>query len=77
MREYETPLTERLRLSRYRRERYANDPEWRLRQLNRSRIGQGLEPRKSVEEILTPEEVRAVLSDLAKAQKRANGKWAR
>lgn len=51
MREYATPLEERQRLSRRHKERYATDPEYRLRCVNRGRIYYGLEPRRSVDEI--------------------------
>lgn len=53
MREYETTLAERLRIARYYRERYARDPEFRLKKLNRSRAHAGLPPRNSVDEIGT------------------------
>jgi hypothetical protein len=51
MREFATPLAERQRIAAYYRERYKRDPEYRLRSLNRSRVGQGLVPRGSVDEI--------------------------
>lgn len=53
MREYQTSLEERLRCSRYNRDRYQRDPEYRLRRLNAGRIHQGLKPRASVDEIGT------------------------
>lgn len=48
---YATPLAERQRLSRRHKERYRDDPEYRLRCVNRGRVWQGLEPRQSVDEI--------------------------
>lgn len=51
MTEYSTPYEERQRLSRIHRRRYWTDPEYRLRKINRSRIGLGLEPYQSVEQI--------------------------
>lgn len=53
MKEFATPLEERQRLSRVHRRRYWNDPEYRLRKINRSRAGAGLPPRASVDDILT------------------------
>lgn len=53
MREYATPLSERLRLSRYHKERYATDPEFRLRKINKWRRWKGLEPYHCVSEIKT------------------------
>lgn len=53
MKEYATSLSERQRIARYYRERYWNDPEWRLKKLNRSRAGFGLPPHDSVEQIQT------------------------
>lgn len=76
MKEFATPLAERLRIAAYYRERYKSDPEWRLKKLNRSRTARGLSPRKSVDEILTPDEVRQVLRDIARQQPRVNGKFA-
>jgi hypothetical protein len=51
MREYATPLAERLRIAAYYRERYKRDPEYRLRKVNCLRVRQGLPPRASVDEI--------------------------
>jgi len=51
--EFSTPIEERKRLSRIHRRRYWSDPEYRLRKINRSRAGQGLPPRQSVDEIQT------------------------
>lgn len=51
--EFATPREERERLSRHHRRRYWNDPEYRLRKINRSRIGLGLHPYESVEQIKT------------------------
>jgi hypothetical protein len=48
---YATPLAERQRLSRRHKERYRDDPQFRLRTINRARVWQGLEPRASTEEI--------------------------
>lgn len=77
MKEFATPLAERLRIAAYYRERYKSDPEWRLKKLNRSRTGRGLPPRNSVEEILAPEDVKAVLREIAGKQKRRpNGRFA-
>lgn len=53
MKEYATPLAERLRIAAYYRERYRSDPEYRLRKVNCLRIRQGLKPRASVDEIGT------------------------
>lgn len=50
---YETPLSERQRLSRVHRRRYWTDPEYRLRKINRSRVGLGLQPYERVEQIKT------------------------
>lgn len=52
-REFSTPLSERQRLARLYRRKYWSNPEFRLRGINRSRAGQGLPPRQSVDEILT------------------------
>jgi hypothetical protein len=70
MKEFSTPLKERLRLARIQRERYRTDPEFRLRSLNRARASRGLKPRQSVDEILCPDDVKAVLRELAKNQER-------
>ena len=53
MKEFATPIEERQRLSRIHRRRYWSDAEYRLRKINRVRIGQGLSPRSSVDEIRT------------------------
>lgn len=53
MSEYATPLSERQRLSRRHRERYASDPDYRLRCINRGRVYRGLAPRSSEDEITT------------------------
>lgn len=69
MREYQTPLEERLRVSRYAKDRRNRDPEWRLRKLNQARVWQGLKPRASVEEIGT-------VADGARNRRRApNGRY--
>jgi hypothetical protein len=44
-------MSERQRIARYNRERYANDPDFRLRCINRGRVHQGLAPRKSLDEV--------------------------
>jgi hypothetical protein len=76
MERYSTPLEERLRLARIHKERYARDPEYRLRCINRSRIGQGLPPRHSVDEILRPDEVAQVARETARRRQRAsNGRY--
>lgn len=51
MREYSTPYEERVRLSKVHRTRYWSDPAYRLANINRSRVRQGLPPRQSVDEI--------------------------
>jgi hypothetical protein len=51
MKEYITPLSERLRIAAYHRERYKRDHDYRLRQVNSLRVRQGLPPRASVDEI--------------------------
>jgi hypothetical protein len=51
MREYATPLAERLRIASYYRERYKRDPDYRLRKVNCLRARQGLAPRASIEEL--------------------------
>lgn len=51
MTKFKTPLKTRLYIARYYRERYQNDPEYRLRKINDLRIRLGLEPRASVDEI--------------------------
>jgi hypothetical protein len=48
---FSTPLEKRLYLSRRHKERYATDPDYKLRCVNRGRIAQGLPPRRSVDEI--------------------------
>lgn len=48
---YATPLSERLRVAAYYREKYRTDPEYRLRKVNCLRARQGLPPRASVDEI--------------------------
>jgi hypothetical protein len=53
MAEFSTPLEERQRLSRIHRKRYWSCPEYRLRKINRSRVGLGLQPYQSVEQIKT------------------------
>lgn len=45
------PLAERLKQSRYWRRRYARDPEFRLRRVNRERERAGKPPLTSVDEI--------------------------
>jgi len=42
MREYATPLEERIRLARYHRERCERDPAYRLKNVNRIRAWRGL-----------------------------------
>ena len=51
MQEFATPYDERKRLSRVHRKRYWSDPSYRLANINRSRLRQGLPPRQSVDEI--------------------------
>lgn len=51
MREFVTPLAERLRIAAYYRERYKRDADYRLRKINCLRARQGLPPRASVDEI--------------------------
>lgn len=53
MTDFSTPLEERQRLSRHHRKRYWSDPAYRLRKINRSRIGLGLQPYQSVDQIRT------------------------
>ena len=51
MREFATDLKERQRIAAYYRERYKNDPDYRLKKVNCLRIRNGLPPRASVSEI--------------------------
>jgi hypothetical protein len=51
--EFATPVEERHRLSRLHRRKYWSDPEYRLRKINRSRVGLGLQPYQSVDQIRT------------------------
>lgn len=53
MREFSTPLEERLRQSRIHAERYWSDPTYRLRNVNRWRKWKGLEPYTCVSQIKT------------------------
>ena len=57
MKLYDLPLERRLRISRLRRERYANDPEYRLRCVNRERAKLGLPLAANANEIMTRQEV--------------------
>ena len=59
---FDLPLEQRLRIARLRNERYANDPEYRLRCVNRERAKRGLPPASNVNEIMTRQEaaIRAI-----------------
>ena len=50
------PLEQRLRIAKVRNERYANDPEYRLRCVNRDRMKRGLPLASNVNEIMTRQE---------------------
>lgn len=50
---FSTPLAERQRLAVLHKRRYWSDSEYRLRNINRAREWQGLEPRACVEDIRT------------------------
>ena len=41
---YAMPLADRLRISRRERERYERDPDFRLKQINRTRQRRGMQP---------------------------------
>ena len=51
MREYQTPLSERIRQSRLHARKMA-DPDYRLRNVNKWRVWKGLEPYTSVDQIM-------------------------
>lgn len=53
-REYITPLAERQRISRWYKQRYWSDPEFRLRKINGWRIWKGREPYASLDEMERP-----------------------
>lgn len=53
MREYRQPLSKRLRDSAYHTRRYWNDPDYRVRTINRERAKRGRPTISSPEEILT------------------------
>lgn len=50
---YELPLEDRLHFAKVQRERYQRDPDFRLKQINRTRQRRGMEPVRDLSEVRT------------------------
>lgn len=74
MKFYVSSLTDRQRRARYLRERYAKDPAFRLKVVNKGRRYRGLPPHSSIDEIKPRSEFRREIA--AKQPRQPNGRFA-